>query len=218
MSFSEVLMKQAMLRVLLSVMTVGMLSACAEKGPVLLDGIKYQAPEALVAGVPKIVVGVAPFKDDRGKTASVLGKRTIRNYIENDLVVQGTTAVLVTEAFKDALKSRGVTVKDAPAWDMKSETVQGDGFDILIGGEIKMLWVEVVSQPLNVKIAAEVQLRVSTADVAEKKIFRTLVLNSKMERQDVAFSFESVSGALSEALSSALDQLMKDEEFKKKIH
>ena len=81
-----------------------------------------------------------------------------------------------------------------------------------------MLWVEVVSQPLNVKIAAEVQLRVSTADVAEKKIFRTLVLNSKMERQDVAFSFESVSGALSEALSSALDQLMKDEEFKKKIH
>ncbi|MEK6742046.1 MAG: hypothetical protein AABZ15_00385 [Nitrospirota bacterium] len=211
-------MKQAMLRVLLSVMTVGMLSACAEKGPVLLDGIKYQAPEALVAGVPKIVVGVAPFKDDRGKTASVLGKRTIRNYIENDLVVQGTTAVLVTEAFKDALKSRGVTVKDAPAWDMKSETVQGDGFDILIGGEIKMLWVEVVSQPLNVKIAAEVQLRVSTADVAEKKIFRTLVLNSKMERQDVAFSFESVSGALSEALSSALDQLMKDEEFKKKIH
>lgn len=165
MSFSEVLMKQAMLRVLLSVMTVGMLSACAEKGPVLLDGIKYQAPEALVAGVPKIVVGVAPFKDDRGKTASVLGKRTIR-----------------------------------------------------IGGEIKMLWVEVVSQPLNVKIAAEVQLRVSTADVAEKKIFRTLVLNSKMERQDVAFSFESVSGALSEALSSALDQLMKDEEFKKKIH
>ncbi len=210
-------MKHAMFRVLLSAVTIGMLSACAEKGPVLLEGIKYQAPEALVAGVPKIVVGIAPFKDDRGKTVSVLGKRTIRNYIENDLVVQGTTADLVTAAFKDALKSRGITVKDAPVWDMKAETVRGDGFDILIGGEIKTLWVEVVSQPLNVKTTAEVQLRVSAADVAEKKIFRTLVLNSKMERQDVAFSFESVAAALSEALSSALDQLLKDDEFKKKI-
>ncbi len=196
---------------------MGMLSACAEKGPMLLEGITYQAPEALVAGVPKIVVGIAPFKDDRGKTVSILGKRTISNYIENDLVVQGTTADLVTAAFKDALTSRGIMVKDAPAWDMKAETVKGDGFDILVGGDIKTLWVEVVSQPLNVKTTAEVQLRVSAADVAENKIFRTLVLDSKMERQDMAFSLESVAGALSEALSSALDQLMKDDEFKKKI-
>jgi len=211
-------MKHSLFRVLLSIVTIGMLSACAEKGPVLLEGIKYQAPEALVAGVPKTVVGIAPFKDDRGRTVSVLGKRTISNYLENDLVVQGTAADLVTAAFKDALRSRGITVKDSPAWDMKAETVKGDGFDILIGGEIKTLWVEVVSQPLNVKTTAEVQLRISAADVAEKTIFRTLVLNSKMERQDVAFSFESVSAALSEALSSALDQLLKDDEFKKKIN
>jgi hypothetical protein len=219
MSFSEVFMKHILLlfRVLLSVVTIGLLSACAEKGPVLIEGIKYQAPEALVAGVPKIVVGIAPFKDDRGKTVSVLGKRTISNYLENDLVVQGTVADLVTVAVKDALKSRGITVKDA-SWDMNAETIKADGMNILIGGEIKTLWVEVVSQPLNVKTAAEVRLRVSAADAAEKKIFRTLVLNSKMERQDVAFSFESVSAALSEALSSALNQLLKDDEFKKKIH
>ena len=210
-------MKHLLFRVLLSVVTIGLLSACAEKGPVLIEGIKYQAPEALVAGVPKIVVGIAPFKDDRGKTASVLGKRTISNYLENDLVVQGTVANLVTTAVKDALKSRGIMVKDASVWDMNAETIKTDGMNILIGGEIKTLWVEVVSQPLNVKTAAEVQLRVSAADAAEKKIFRTLVLNSKMERQDVAFSFESVSAALSEALSSALDQLLKDDEFKKKI-
>lgn len=195
-----------------------LLSACAEKGPVLIEGVKYQAPEGLAAGVPKIIVGIAPFKDDRGKTVSVLGKRTISNYIENDLVVQGTVADLVAAAVKDALKSRGIMVKDSPAWDMNAETIKADGMTIVIGGEIKTLWVEVVSQPLNVKTVAEVQLRVSAADVAERKIFRTLVLNSKMDRQDVMFSFDSVSAALSEALSSALDQLLKDDEFKKKIH
>ncbi len=201
----------------IAALSIVLLSACAEKGPVLLDNIKYQTPEGTAAGSPKVVIGVSPFKDDRGKTASVLGKRTIRDYIENDLVVQGTVADLVTVAFKDALKSRGITVKDAPAWDMKAETVAGDGFDILIGGEIKTLWVEVISQPLNVKEHVEVQLRVSAGDSADKTIFKTLNMNSKMERQDLAFSFEAVEGLLSEALSSAIDQLLKDDEFKKKI-
>jgi predicted small lipoprotein YifL len=205
------------IRWLIAVMML-LLTGCAEKGPVLLGNIKYQAPEKTVAGSPKTIVGVSPFKDLRGAAASVLGKRTIRNYVENDLVVQGTVADLVTAAFKDALRSRGFAVKDAPAWDMKTETIAGDGFNVLIGGEIKALWVEVTSQPLNVQERAEVQLRVSAADTSNKTIFKTLNMNSKLERQDLAFSFETVEGMLSEALSSAIDQLLKDDEFKKKIH
>jgi predicted small lipoprotein YifL len=205
------------IRWLIAVMML-LLTGCAEKGPVLLGNIKYPAPEKTVAGSPKTIVGVSPFKDLRGAAASVLGKRTIRNYVENDLVVQGTVADLVTAAFKDALRSRGFAVKDAPAWDMKTETIAGDGFNVLIGGEIKALWVEVTSQPLNVQERAEVQLRVSAADTSDKTIFKTLNMNSKLERQDLAFSFETVEGMLSEALSSAIDQLLKDDEFKKKIH
>jgi hypothetical protein len=193
------------------------LSACAEKGPVLLEGVKYQVPEGTATGTTNVVVGVSPFKDEREKTTSILGKRTIRDSVENDLVVQGTVADLVTAALKDALKARGVTVKDAPAWDLSTETIKANGASIVIGGEIKTLWVDVVSQPLNVKTSAAVQLRVFAADGAEKKIFRTLVLNSKVERQDLAFSFDTTAGALSEALSSALNQLLKDDEFKKKI-
>jgi hypothetical protein len=200
-----------------AVLLAAFLSGCAQKGPVLLDNIKYQAPEGLAAGAPKLIVGVSPFKDDRGKTFSVLGKRTIPDYMENDLVVQGTVADLVTAGLKDALKARGIMVKDAPAWDMNAESIKSSGIDILIGGEIKTLWVEAVSQPLNAKVNAVVQLRVSAADAAEKKIIRTLVLNSKLERKDVAFSFELVEDAVSEALSSALNQLLNDEEFKKKI-
>jgi hypothetical protein len=200
-----------------AVLLAAFLSGCAQKGPVLLDNIRYQTPEGLAAGAPKLIVGVSPFKDDRGKTFSALGKRTIPNYVENDLVVQGTVSDLVTTGLKDALKARGIMVKDAPAWDMNAESIRSSGIDILIGGEIKTLWVEAVSQPLNAKVNAVVQLRVSAADAVEKKIIRTLVLNSKLERQDVSFSFELVEGAVSEALSSALNQLLNDEEFKKKI-
>ena len=210
-------MRYPLVSIVFAFVLAAFLAGCAQKGPVLLENIKYQAPEGLAAGSPKLVVGVSPFKDDRGKTSSVLGKRTIPDYIENDLVVQGTVADLVATGLKDALKARGIMVKDAPEWDMNAESIKGSGIDILIGGEIKTFWVEAVSQPLNFKINAAVQLRVSAADVAEKKLIRTIVLNSKIERQEVASSFESVEGAVSEALSSALNQLLNDEEFKKRI-
>jgi hypothetical protein len=213
----EIGMRYSWAYICIAGLLAALLSGCAQKGPVLLDNIRYQAPEGLAVGSPKLVVGVSPFKDDRGKTFSVLGKRTIPDYVENDLVVQGTVSDLVTAGLKDALKARGIMVKDAPAWDMNAESIRSGGIDILIGGEIKKLWVEAVSQPLNSKVNAVVQLRVSAADVAEKKIIRTLVLNSKLERQDMAFSFELVEGAVSEALSSALNQLLNDDEFKKKI-
>ena len=210
-------MRYPLVSIVFAFVLAAFLAGCAQKGPVLLENIKYQAPEGLAAGSPKLVVGVSPFKDERGKTSSVLGKRTIPDYIENDLVVQGTVADLVATGLKDALKARGIMVKDAPEWDMNAESTKGSGIDILIGGEIKTFWVEAVSQPLNFKVNAAVQLRVSAADVAEKKLIRTIVLNSKIERQEVASSFESVEGAVSEALSSALNQLLNDDEFKKRI-
>jgi predicted small lipoprotein YifL len=193
------------------------LSGCAEKGPVPLD-IGYRPPADVAAGTPKVVVGVAPFKDDRGKAASILGRRVIASTgLENELVVQGTVADLVALRLKDALKARGITVKDVPAWDMTAENIKADGADIVIGGEIKTLWVEALSKLLNANTRADVQLRVSAADTAEKKVYRTLNLSSKLERQDIAFSFTQVEIVLSEALSVALDQLLNDEEFKKKI-
>lgn len=203
-----------------SLMMISMLVflfGCAEKGPVLLN-IEYQVPEGEVAAPRKVIVGVAPFKDDRGKTASVLGKRTLPSMeIENDLVVQGTVAELVTAKLKDALKARGITVKEVQAWDLSSENIKAEGCDIVIGGEIKTLWVEAVSRPLKASTKADVQLRVSAADTAEKKVLRTLNLNSKLERQDIAFSFSQVEDVLSEALTSAINQFLNDEEFKKKI-
>ncbi len=209
-----------MKRTLLSIMVVSMfvfLFGCAEKGPVPLD-IGYRPSADVAAGTPKVVVGVSPFKDDRGKAASVLGRRVIASTgLENELVVQGTVADLVASRLKDALKARGITVKDVPAWDMTAENIKADGADIVIGGEIKTLWVEALSKLLNANTRADVQLRVSAADTAEKKVFRTLELNSKLERQDIAFSFTQVEIVLSEALSGALDQLLNDEEFKKRI-
>ncbi len=76
------------------------LAGCAETGPILLH-IGYLQPEGRPAATTKVVVGLSPFKDDRGKPSSVLGKSTYESGVENDLVVQGTVSELVKVRSKE---------------------------------------------------------------------------------------------------------------------
>ena len=190
---------------------------CAAKGPILVKAL-YQAPQGLVAGAPKVVVGISPIKDERGTSTSGIGKKSSpSSETLNDLVVQSTVAGLVTSRFKDALKARDIMVKDVPEWDMTAEHINAEDVDILVGGEIKRLWVDVVSSTFNVKCKADVQIQVAVANVPEKSLFRKLILSTTLERKDVSFSTERLEKILSEALSSSIDQLLNDEEFKKSI-
>ena len=203
----------------ISALAIILLSGCStQKGPFLMASIEYVSPEGLVAAKPKVVVGVSPFKDDRGKPVSVLGtKNGSSSSGENDLVVQGPVAELVTAKFKDALKARGFAVKDVAAWDMTAEGIKAEGVDVLISGEIRSLWVESLSGVLDVFLKADAQLKIFVADAAEKKMLRTLTVNSKLERHNVAFSFEYIQETLSDALSAAINQVFDDEEVKKKL-
>ena len=122
----------------LSALVVIILTSCAQKGPQLMSEVQYLPPDGLVAAKPKVVVGVSPFKDLRGKPASVLGvKKSTSSDITNDLVIQGTAADVATAALKDALKARGFSVKDVTAWDLTAEGIKAEGIDVLMSGEIK---------------------------------------------------------------------------------
>jgi hypothetical protein len=193
-----------------------LLSGCTHPGPLLVD-FQYQQPKGAAAGAVKATVGVSPFRDDRGKVASVVGKRSIKASDEvNDLVVQGVAADRVTAALKSALKARGIAQKEYASWDLTEAGLPANGADILISGEIKKLWVDTTSEFANTTFKAEVQLRVSIADLAQKKV-RVVTVNSKMERQNMVFSSDIVENALSEALTGAIDQIFADEELKKRL-
>ena len=193
------------------------LSGCATQGPILLD-FQYQPPQNVSAGAAIVTLGVSPFRDGRGKVASVIGKRSLESSDEtNDLVVQGTTSEKVTAALKSALKARGIAEKDIAAWDLTEAGVPSDGADLLISGEIKKFWAETKSRFANTTVKAEVQLRVSVADMAHRKIIRVVNVNSTMERQNVTFSTDVVENTLSDALTSAIDQIFADEELQKRL-
>jgi hypothetical protein len=192
-----------------------LLCGCAEKGPILLD-IAYQPPAKKTALSHTVVVGVSPIRDIRDLPPSVLGKKSTESGVENDLVIRGTVADLVTAILKDAVQSHGMVVKETASWDMTSEGMPADGYGLLIGGEIKSLWIDSKSVPFKTSVKTTVQLKIAIGDAAERKVIRVVDVNSTIE-QDMIYSPEKLSGALSEALSAALEQIFQDDIVKKKI-
>ena len=55
-----------------------LLSGCASQGPILVD-FQYQPPQGVSAVAAKATLGVSPFRDDRGKSASVIGTRSFES-------------------------------------------------------------------------------------------------------------------------------------------
>jgi uncharacterized lipoprotein YajG len=190
-------------------------SACAERGPVLL-AIEYQEPAEKAGIATAVSVGVSPFRDDRGEPASVLGKRTIPSGMQSDFVVRGTVANTATAMMKKAFAARGIAVKDIAGWDLTAEGMNAAGADLLLGGEIKKLWLESKPSSVQTQLKASVQIKIIIGDRLEKKIIRTINVNSKID-QEILYSQERLEAALSEALSSAVDQIFQDEELKKRL-
>ena len=202
-----------------AVLAMIVLSACAtQQGPILVDTSAYIAPQGLAPSATKVVVGLSPFKDERNKKTSLVGERVkASGDLENDLVIQGTVSDMVMSGFKDALKARGISVKDIPAWDLNIGSLQAGGADIVIGGAVTTFWAKAVTDVLNAKTRADISLHVVVADAREKKVVRALDINGMFERQDLGFGADRVGQAISAALSSAIDQLMNDEEITKRL-
>ncbi len=192
-----------------------LLVGCAVKGPILLD-IAYQPPEGKTPGSSAVTVGVSRIRDMRGVPPSVLGQRTVSSGLKNALVTRGLVADLVTARLRDALKAHGIAVKEAGSWDMTPEGMPADGYALLIGGEIKSLWLDSVSVPFKTKLKTLVEMKIVIGDASEKKIIRVININSKVE-QDVLYSREKLAAALSEALSEALNQIFQDDVLQKKL-
>jgi hypothetical protein len=200
----------------LAFLLAALLAGCAPKGPILMD-FKYEQPKSAAGAAGTVTVAVSPFKDERAKVESVVGKRfNAVNELANDLVVQGTVSAKVTAALKNALLARQIVARDA-AWDLTEAGVAAPDAALLVGGEIKVLWVDATSQLANTTSKADVQLRIVVADVAQKKIIRVLNVSSTIERKNIANTAAFIERALSEALSGAIDQIFADEELKNRL-
>ena len=79
-----------------------------------------------------------------------------------------------------------------------------------------MLWLDSTPETFNTHVKATVQIKIVAGDPSQKRIVRTLEVSSKLE-QNVLYSQEQLEITLSEALSSAVNQIFQDEDLKKRL-
>ena len=195
---------------------VSAISGCAEKGPILLS-LSYQPPAAIKTALsPSTPVVVTTFVDNRGVPGSLIGRRIVSNGMNNDFLIRGSAADLITSALKQALQARGAVVKTGGAWNLAETAMPTDGSGIAVGGEIKAFWIDSVSVPFKTTMKADVRITVVAGDIASRKIIRTLNVDSKAE-QEVLYSEEKLNSILSEAISAALDQIFQDDVIRQRL-
>lgn len=200
-------------RLLTSISLVCFFAACAHEGPILVN-MRYKPPAGLVSSVQKPIIGITPFLDSRSVAKSVVGKKAnASGEKENDLVVQGTVADTVTASFREAFQRRGFVVRDLPG-TQTGPAAEAAGVDIVVGGEIRKLWVDVISRAVRDNYKVDLQIGASVQNRAAGTT-RNLNLNCSLDREDIRFSTDLVEGMLNEALSTAVEQLLANEEFKK---
>jgi uncharacterized lipoprotein YajG len=136
--------------------------------------------------------------------------------MKSDYIVNGTVADTATAILKEAFIARGIAVKDVANWDLTAEGMNDAGADLLLGGEIKTLWLESKPSSMLTQLKASVQIKLTVGSRLEKKILRTIDVNSKLD-QEILYSQERLESALAEALSSAVNQIFQDDEVKKRI-
>ncbi|MFA5073774.1 MAG: hypothetical protein WC539_07750 [Nitrospirota bacterium] len=209
-------MKRSFITIVLTIMLgVFSLTGCAEKGPIVLD-ITYQPAIKKSESTKKTIVNVGRFIDARTKRGSTLGERVVPDGMKNDFIAKGTVSDVVTDAMKECLRTRGFIVQDS-SWDGTEKNIPQEKASLVLSGEVKELWIASVARTFNTNMKVVVNLKILAADPREKKIIRTLDVQSALE-QDIFYSREKLQQALSEALSSALDRIFADEALKKKLH
>jgi hypothetical protein len=179
---------------------------------------QYQPPEKETPR-PRAVVEVKPFTDSRDRPSSIIGAKTSPDGRESDIIVSSTVSETVTRRLKEALRARGFTVIDAGGPVTSPDDAGGERADIILGGEIRVLWVEAVALPESTSLRADVQLHISVTESVDKKKVRGFNVNRRLDRRNVDLSStRSMEELLARAFSFTIDRIFEDEELRKSMY
>jgi hypothetical protein len=194
-------------------------TACTGKSSVPLDVMyQYQPPEG-EAPRPRAVVEVRPFTDNRGKPSSIIGAKTSPDGLESDIVVSSTVSETVTRRLIEALRARGFTVIDAGSPVTSPDDAGWKRADIILGGEIRVLWVEAIALPESTSLKADVQLHISVVESVDKKKVRGFNVNRRLDRRNVELSStRSMEELLARAFSFTIDRIFEDQELRQSMY
>lgn len=178
--------------------------ACAGVSTYYLDLAYKPQPGALAA--KKGSVTVALFRDKR----LIAGTRVV-GLKENKtpLALKDDPPAVVADAIRSYFESRGYSVTRVnEAWDGAIESLKPEWGDLVVGGDIENLDINVTSTLATTEYACAVKLHVRMADPQTKTILHQERVESTSSFVSVFFSRDKAQELLNVALASSLEKTL----------
>lgn len=188
--------------------------------------IRYEptkVPPAADTAMQKRVLTVTTFQDARTiddplKVGYVLRPDGRKIFI---LPENKKAAEAVTDAARDYFYKAGYSVSgERPDWNLQEGTIGPTWGNVAIGGTINKM--EIIcddSKPLSPvrTYSAVVNLGVTVADVAGKRILYKTSVEGNASLKDVSFSVDKLQNQLNTVLADVLERLLTGSEFRKQL-
>ena len=134
--------------------------------------------------------------------------------VSDTFVADKSVTKVIEDAIVQQLTGMGFKVVRTSGWDLTPEGIsEYVNADILLGGRLKVMWVESRVGLLTVSVSATTRFLVVLADVKEKKILWSGEFEGTEKSEEIVRTVGSMEAALNRAMSRAVDSLVRNETF-----
>jgi len=182
-----------------------LLTACAGARTFVVD-LTYVPQSPPVLEAEKTVVAIAPFMDKRHGTRNVGLRRKLDGSVDQFVTAPDSVSEQVRKAVGRYLRANGFQTVAISEWDLQPESLSGMEADLVVGGEIRRLWIDAESMVGRTVIHSDLEITVCLGRPKENKVFQQKMQMSQ-ENTEIVFSPDQVEKRLNEGLSEIIESV-----------
>ena len=191
-------------------MTLGLLllTACTGARTFVVD-LTYVPQSPPVLKVEKAVVAIAPFRDKRDGKKDVGVRSKLDGSVDQFITAPDSVGERVRKAVERYLRANGFHTVTTTEWDFQPESMRGMEVDMVVGGEIRRLWVSAESMVGRTVIQSDLEISIYLGMPQDKKVIQQKMEMSQ-EVTEIVFSPGQVENLLNEGVSEIIESVFEE--------
>ena len=148
-----------------------LLTACAGARTFVVD-LTYVPQSPPVLKAEKTVVAIAPFMDKRDGKRDVGVRTKLDGSVDQFITAPDSVSEQVRKAVERYLRANGFQTVAISEWDFRPESLSGMEADLVVGGEVRRLWIDAESMVGRTVIHTDLEITVCLGRPQENKVFQ----------------------------------------------
>ena len=185
-----------------------LLTACTGARTFVVD-LTYVPQSPPVLKVEKAVVAIAPFRDKRDGKKDVGVRSKLDGSVDQFITTPDSVGERVRKAVERYLRANGFHTVTTTEWDFQPESMRGMEADMVVGGEIRRLWVSAESMVGRTVIQSDLEISIYLGMPQDKKVIQQKMEMSQ-EVTEIVFSPGQVENLLNEGVSEIIESVFEE--------